>query len=310
MVQPPGFVNSITPHHVCKLHKALYGLKQAPRAWYSTFSSFLLEHGFVNSHCDTSLFISKTTSVITILLVYVDDIILTGNSSSHINQLITHMHSAFSLKELGTLSYFMGISIQPCAHGYFLSQPKYAREILQKAGLVDCKPCSSPSVVKPVSMPSSFAHFAYPALFRRIVGALQYLTITRPDLAFAVNQACQHMHSPTVGDFASVKRLLRYLKGTIDHGLVFQPSSFILQAFSDSDWAGDCHDRKSSSGFCVFLGDNLISWSAKKQSTVSRSSTEAEYRSLAQTAAELSWLTMLLHDLYISICSSHSSFMV
>lgn len=111
MVQPPGFVNSRTPNHVCRLHKALYGLKQAPRAWYSTFSAFLLHHGFVNSHCDSSLFIHKTSSVITILLVYVDDIILTGNSSAHIQQLISHMHSTFSMKELGSLSYFLGISV-------------------------------------------------------------------------------------------------------------------------------------------------------------------------------------------------------
>lgn len=198
------------------------------------------------------------------------------------------MHSAFSMKELGNLSYFLGISIQPSAKEYFLSQSKYARDILHKAGLTDCKPCSSPSIVK-ASDPATFsAPFAYPALFRSIVGALQCLTITTPDLAFSVNQACQHMHSPTVGAFASVKRLLRYLKGTLDHGLVYQPSSFLLQAFSDSDWAGDCLDRKSSSGYCVFLGDNLISWSAKKQTTVSQSSIEAEYRSLAHTAAELS----------------------
>lgn len=161
----------------------------------------------------------------------------------------------------------------------------------------------SPSVVKTSSTDCS-TPFAYPALFRSIVGALQYLTITRPDIAFSVNQACQHMHAPTVSDFASVKRLLRYLKGTFDHGLVYQPSSFVLTAFFDSDWAGNCHDRKSSSGYCVFLGDNLISWSAKKQTTVSRSSTEAEYRSLAHTAAELSWLQMLLHDLHILVPST------
>lgn len=112
------------------------------------------------------------------------------------------------------------------------------------------------------------------------------------------------MHAPTVSDFASVKRLFRYLKGTLDHGLVYQPSSFVLTAFSDSVWAVNCHDRKSSSDYCVFLGDNLISWSAKKQTTVSRSSTEAEYRSLAHTAAELSWLQMLLHDLHISVPST------
>lgn len=153
-----------------------YGLKQAPRAWYSTFSSFLLQQGFVNIHCDSSLFIYKTTSILTVLLVYVDDIILIRNSSSHINELVIHMHQAFSMKELGSLSYFLSISVQPCAKGYFLSQSKYAREILHKAGLFDCKPCASPSVVilvkNIVSLASSSTPFSQPALFRSIVGAL------------------------------------------------------------------------------------------------------------------------------------------
>lgn len=173
MIQPPGFVDSIHPQHVCELQKALYGLKQAPRAWYSTFSSFLLQQGFLNSHCDSSLFVYKTSTVLTILLVYVDDIVLTGNTPSHVDHLITQMHSEFSMKELGSLSYFLGISVQPCAQGLFLSQTKYAKEILHKAGLADCKPCISPSVIKTTSTSVSDLPFSSPALFRSIVGALQ-----------------------------------------------------------------------------------------------------------------------------------------
>lgn len=230
MLQPPGFEDSTFPSHVCRLNKALYGLKQAPRAWYSTFSAFLLQHGFINSRCDSSLFVYKHASVLTILLVYVDDIVLTGNSTHHIDQLTNQMHSVFSMKELGSLSYFLGISVQPFAQGLFLSQSKYAQDILLKAGLLDCKPSPSPAVTKATSASDFTTPFTNPALFRSIVGALQYLTITRPDIAFSVNQACQHMHSPSVGAFAGVKRLLRFIKGTIDHGLVFQPSSFVLEA--------------------------------------------------------------------------------
>lgn len=145
------------------------------------------------------------------------------------------MHIAFSIKELGSISYFLGISVQPYAKGYFLFQSKYAQEIHVKSGLVDCKPCLSPSATKTISPINASAPFASPTLCRSIVGALQYLTITRPDLAFSINQACQHMHAPTMGHFATVKRLLCYLKSTLDHGLIFQPSSFLLQAFSDSD---------------------------------------------------------------------------
>ncbi|XP_028108194.1 uncharacterized protein LOC114307033 [Camellia sinensis] len=191
------------------------------------------------------------------------------------------------MKELGNLSYFLGISITTTAAGYVLSQTKYAQDILQKAGLADCKPCSSLISIKPTPPPNAAQSFSDPALYRSLVGALQYLTITRPDISFAVNQSCQHMHSPTVGHFAAVKRLLRFVKGTLTHGLSYSPSSFDVHAFSDSNWAGDLLDRKSTSGYCIFLGSNLVSWSAKKQPTVSRSSTEAEYRSLAHTAAEI-----------------------
>ncbi|XP_028078666.1 uncharacterized protein LOC114280487 [Camellia sinensis] len=209
------------------------------------------------------------------------------------------MHLVFSMKDLGNLSYFLGISVHISDTHYFLSQHKYAQEIIHKAGMDDCKPCPSPISVKPGLSPTSDLPFANPSLYRTLVGSLQYLTITRPDLSLAVNQACQHMHAPTNGDFAAIKRLLRFVQGTLSHGLTYTPSTFDLHVFSDSNWAGDTLDRKSTSGYCVFLGANLISWSAKKQATVSRSSTEAEYRALAHAAAEVSWLRMLLADLFV-----------
>ncbi|CAL5322875.1 unnamed protein product [Camellia sinensis] len=303
MVQPPGFVDPSHPQLVCKLHKALYGLKQAPRAWYSTFSSFLLSQGFVMSQCDHSLFVHKTSSTITYLLIYVDDILLTGNDSVYLQSLLTHMHQAFSLKELGSLSYFLGISVTSSSLGFFLSQHKYASELLVKAGMVACKPCATPVSSKPSSSAADVLPCSNPFLYRSLIGGLQYLTITRPELAYAVNQACQFMHSPSNANFSAVKRILRYVKGTLSHGLTFSPSSFQLQAFTDSNWAGDPLDRRSTSGYCIFLGSNLISWSSKKQATVSRSSTEAEYRALAHTAAEVTWLQMLLTEFAISLPS-------
>ncbi|XP_028108807.1 uncharacterized protein LOC114307613 [Camellia sinensis] len=165
--------------------------------------------------------------------------------------------------------------------------------------MLDCKACSSPISVKPGLPAHSDEPFANPSIYRSIVGALQYLTITRPDISFAMNQLCQHMHNPTVGHYAGVKRLLRFIKGTISHGLTYHPNSFDLYASSDSNWAGDYVDRKSTLGYFVFLGSNLISWSYKKQATISRSSTEAEYRSLAHIAAKLAWLGTLLQDFSI-----------
>jgi hypothetical protein len=144
--------------------------------------------------------------------------------------------------------------------------------------------------------------FHDPTLFRSMVGALQYLTITRPDLTYAVNYVSQHMQSPTVPHFQALKRILRYVKGTLHYGLSFSPSSSTgLTAYSDADWAGCPDTRRSTSGYAIFLGDNLISWSAKKQPTVSRSSCESEYRALAHTASEVVWLTHLLRDLNVPL---------
>ncbi|XP_028120252.1 uncharacterized protein LOC114317690 [Camellia sinensis] len=209
-------------------------------------------HGFTNSLSDTSLFIRKTSTSLIILLVDVNDILLTSNDSTLIAQLLQQMHKVFSKKELGSLSYFLGISVHSHKHGYFLSQAKYAAALLHK-----------------------------PPLYRSLVGGLQYLTITRPDLSYVVNQACQFMHLSTNAHFQAVKRLLRYVKGTLSHGLSFTPSPFDLSAFLDSNWASDSFDKKSTSGYYVYLGSNLISWSAKKQATVSWSSSEADLSAMA-----------------------------
>lgn len=132
------------------------------------------------------------------------------------------------------------------------------------------------------------------------MGSLQYLTLIKPEIAFAVNLACQHMYSPKYSHFVAVKRILRYIKGSINQGLIFYPGPLHLTAYSDVDWAGSPLDRRSTTGFCVFLGPNLVSWCAKKQHTIARSSTEAEYRSLAHTAADVTWLQQLLVELHVS----------
>ncbi|XP_028096886.1 uncharacterized protein LOC114296760 [Camellia sinensis] len=233
--------------------------------------------GFTNSQSDTSLFVYHSSAGLMLLVVYVDDILITGSNSSPISHLITQMHQVFSMKELGSVSYFWGISVECQGADYFLTQAKYATKLLHKAGLVDCKPCSTPLALKPPSTSHDSLPFSNPSLYHSIIGGLHYLTLTHPDLSLAVNQACQFMHLPTNGHFQLVKRSLHYIKGTFHHGLRFTSGPFSIHAFFDANWAGDCLDRKSTSGYCVFLGPNLISWSAKKQATISRSSTEAEY---------------------------------
>ncbi|XP_020211192.1 uncharacterized protein LOC109796007 [Cajanus cajan] len=141
-----------------------------------------------------------------------------------------------------------------------------------------------------------------PTFYRSIVGGLQYITITRPELSFSINRVCQFMHNPQEHHWKAVKRILRYLQGTVHYGLHLKKSSQLnLTAYSDSDWGSDLDDRKSTTGFCVYLGQNLVSWCSRKQQAVSRSSTEAEYRGIAAVTAELVWLKSLLSELYISV---------
>ena len=186
MVQPPGFTDSSLPHHVCKLHKALYGLKQAPRAWFATFSQFLIQYGFNNSVADNSLFVYHQSGHIMIVLVYVDDILITSSNSTDIATLISALKVPFAMKELGDLHFFLGIEVQNFAHGLLLLQSKYASDLLVKAAMHECKPYSSSSASKPPAILDT-TPFSDPSLYRSLVGSLQYLTVTRPDLSYAVN---------------------------------------------------------------------------------------------------------------------------
>uniref|UniRef100_A0A2N9IMI3 Uncharacterized protein n=1 Tax=Fagus sylvatica TaxID=28930 RepID=A0A2N9IMI3_FAGSY len=302
MAQPPGYQHPSYPNHVCKLKKAIYGLKQAPRAWFSRLSSRLLQLGFHGSLSDSSLFIYKSKSFTMFILIYVDDIIITCSNPTEIDELLLLLQSDFAVKNLGKLHYFLGVEVIPNAHGAFLSQQRYILDLLKRTKMIDAKPVSSPMA----STTSLTAHegesFSDVTLFRSTVGALQYLSLTRPDIAFPVNKLSQFMHKPTVIHWQSAKRLLRYLKQTLHFGLqIYRSSCNTLQAFSDADWAGSRDDRRSTGSFCIFLGNNLISWSCRKQATVARSSTEAEYKALANAAAELKWLQSLFGELGLAL---------
>ncbi|XP_037496951.1 uncharacterized mitochondrial protein AtMg00810-like [Jatropha curcas] len=169
------------------------------------------------------------------------------------------MSSEFAMKDLGPLNYFLGISVHRNSSGLFLSQRKYAAEILDRAGMSSCKSVSTPVDTKLKLSTDSGSSYDDPLLYRRLAGALQYLTFTRPDLSYAVQQICLHMHNPTTAHMSALKRILRYLKGTLSYGLHLSNSPFsCLTAYSDADWGGCPDTRRSTSGYCVFLGDNFV----------------------------------------------------
>jgi hypothetical protein len=279
----------------------LYGLKQAPRAWNERFTSFLPSLGFQASLADSSLFVQHSSHGTLILLLYVDDIILTGSHSSLFSSVIAALSQEFDLTDLGPLHHFLGLQISYLPSGLLVSQTSYITDLLARVDLQNSKSCATPCLPHHHLLKDDGQPYSNPQHYRSIVGALQYLTFTRPDIAFSVNQACQFMHNPMVSHVVAVKRILRYLKGTLHLGLHFHPGPLHLQAYSDADWAGDPNDRRSVSGSLVYFGSSPISWASKKQHTVSRSSTEAEYRALAITAAELAWIRQLLCDIHIPL---------
>lgn len=204
MKQPLGYKDTKHPQYVYKLNKVLYGLRQAPRAWFSMFSSFLVQQGFFNSKSDASLFIHKFAVGSTLVLVYVDDILITGSNTIYIAELISTLSARFVMKDLGELSYFLGLEVLKHGSSIILSQTKYATDLLIKSRMQDCKPSSSPSSVKPAVL-SLDPVFEDQHWLKTIVGSLQYLTPTSPEISFAVNLACQHMHNPKQSHFIVVK---------------------------------------------------------------------------------------------------------
>jgi histone deacetylase 1/2 len=300
MTQPPGFEDQHRRTHVCQLKKAIYGLKQAPRAWFSRLSSKLLEFGFLSSAADSSLFVFRQSDLVLYVLVYVDDLIITGSSNRAIDSLLRELNHVFAIKDLGPLSFFLGIEVALDPGGLVLSQRKYIKELLQRTNMTQCRPVSTPmsSSEKLSKTTGTILSPEGITLYRSTVGALQYLTITRPDIAYSVNKVCQYLQEPTDIHWGAVKRILRFLKFSSTDGLrIHKSRSLLLSAFSDADWAGSVDDRRSTGGFAVFLGANLVSWSARKQPTVSRSSTESEYKALANATAELVWIQSLLREL-------------
>ncbi|GJU23025.1 ribonuclease H-like domain-containing protein [Tanacetum coccineum] len=214
------------------------------------------------------------------------------------------LQNEFAITNLGSLNYFLGIFAQCTSSGLFLTQTKYATEILEHAHMLNFNPCktlvSTESKLGPDGDPVE-----NPYLFLNLTGALQYLTFTRPDLSYAAQQICLYMHDPREPHYTALKRILRYVRGTLDHGLqLYASTTSQLTVYSDADWAGCPSTRRSTSGYCVFLGDNLISWSSKRQHVISRSSAEAEYRGVANAITETARVHNLLRDLLVPLRSA------
>jgi transposase InsO family protein len=296
--QPPGFVLRGHENKVLHLVKALYGLRQAPRAWYSKLDSSLVELGFQRSSYEHAVYLRGSGDRRLVVGVYVDDLVITGGNNDDISKFKEEMKSKFQMSDLGFLHYYLGLEVTQSEAGITICQSAYAAKILESAGLAGCNPSHTPMEPRLKLSKQSSAPAVDPTRYRSIVGSLRYLVNSRPDLAYAVGYISRFMEKPTTEHLTAVKRILRYVAGTLHYGCHYQRRKEArLVGYSDSDMAGDVDTRKSTTGVGFFLGGNIITWQSQKQRVVALSSCEAEYIAAATAACQGVWLARLLAEL-------------
>ncbi|XP_071728540.1 uncharacterized mitochondrial protein AtMg00810-like [Rutidosis leptorrhynchoides] len=299
MTLPLGYYNE-NDKRVCKLKRSLYGLKQAPRKWNEKLSYALIENGFRQSLNDYSLFIKTNNDVFIAILVYVDDIVVTGNNTCEINKFKDFLKSKFQIKDLGVLKYFLGIEVIRENKNICLSQRKYTLDLLTEFGLLNCKPIYTP--IEPNLKFNNDDDLNDLPLkniteYQRLIEKLIYLTLTIPDISYSVHVLSQFMHAPKVSHLKCALRVLRYLKSAPGKGICIRKGDDTdLMCYVDSDWGTRIVAMKSVTGYCLFLNGSILTWKSKKQDCVSRSSAEAEYRALADASCEVIWILKVLND--------------
>ncbi|CAL8165835.1 unnamed protein product [Prunus armeniaca] len=296
--QPDGFVIQGQEDKVYKLHKALYGLKQAPRAWYGEIDNYFSQCGFERSLSEATLYTKvRGDTEILIVSIYVDDIVYIGSSQTLLAEFKEDMMAKYEMTDLGLLHHFLGMGVIQTKSSIFLHQKKYASTLLNKFGLIECKSVTTPLVATEKLAKDDGSGAANEEHYRSIVGSMLYLTATRPDIMYASSLLARFMHCPTNRHYGTAKRVLRYVKGTLDYGLEYvKGRKSVLIGYCDSDWGGSVGDSKSTSGYAFTFGSGVFSWASVKQNCVALSTAEAEYISAAEATTQAIWLRFVLED--------------
>ena len=298
MQQPKGFECPGKEEFVCKFNKSIYSLKQSPCCWNSTLDAFLKEMQFTQTASDLCIYYQKARKDIMFIGVYVDDIILAAKNEKQLKQVKEDLSNKFNIKDLGELKYFLGIKVEQNKESgsIWIGQPAYTENLLKRLGIQDSKPTSTPAEVSSKLKPApSQAEPVNQTEYQSAVGSLMYLAVsTRLDIAFSVNNLARFNSNPQKEHWTALKQILKYLKGTTNIGILYkQDRSDKCVGYSDTDWAGDPSDRKSTSGYIFMFRDGPISWRSKKQKCVALSTVEAEYVALSGAAQEFLWLRQL-----------------
>lgn len=233
-----------------------------------------------------------------IVCLYVDDLIFIGNDDAMTKEFKKSMMSEFEMSDLGMMHYFLGKEVVQSTYGIFISQKKYVQDILDRFKMQDCNPVSTPTEFGLKLNKDHDGKKVDNTLYKQIVGSLMYVTATRPDIMYSVSLISRYMESPIEMHLLAAKRILRYLQGTKDFGMFYKKGKKLeLFGFSDSDYAGDQDDRRSTSGYAFLLGTGVVSWSSKKQQIATLSSTEAEFIDATACACQAIWLRRILEEL-------------
>ena len=303
---PPAGLN-VPNGKVLRLLKSIYGLKQSGLNWYKCCTNYLLDCGFTRLVSDPCIFTKSINGRPIILAVYVDDIIIAGKSRTDIIQIKNSLAEKFDIHDLGLLDYYLGIFVKQDIQNRTttLNQSQYIRNLLHRFNMEDCKPRSHPmttnfhiDILEKKQLSQENQEFVQNFPYKELIGSLMYIAVcTRPDIAYAVNTLARFSTNPNLTTCKAALNILRYLKGTIDQGLQYSGKSVTLTGFADSDWARCNLTRRSTTAFCFFIGNCLISWQSRLQTTVALSSTEAEYMALSTACQEAIWLRSLLSEL-------------
>ena len=234
---------------------------------------------------DNSVFYRNSQVGIILLVVHVNDIVITRNDMAGISSLKSFLHDQFHTKDIEMLKYFLGVEVTRSKRGIFLSQRKYVMDLLSETGKLEAKPCHSP-MAQSLHLTREGELFEDPERYKRLVGKLNYLTVTRPDIANSVSVVNQYMSSLTIDYWAAIEQILCYLNEALGCGILYSR----IECFSEANWVGSKENRRSISGYCVFVEGNLVSWKSKKQSVVTQFSAGAEYRAMTQSICEIMWL--------------------
>jgi len=273
-------------------------LKQAPRVWYSKIDGYFHKNGYIRSENESTLYVNKEGNDFIILYLCVDDIIYNSSSHSLLEEFKSQMINEFEMSDMGLLHYFLGLQVHQTEEGIFLSQRKYARDLLNKFGMLNCKHAATSMNISEKLQQVNEEELTDAKRFRSLVGGLIYLTHTRPDIAFSVGVVSRFMQQPSKVHYGAAKRILRYIAGTLDYGIWYSnTNNFRLCGYTDSDYGSSLDDRRSVSANVFTLGSGAVTWSSKKQATTTLSTSEAEYIAATSATCQAVWLRRVLADL-------------